>query len=155
MATLAIANPAHFERGKEILVTTAQVGSTGATLNTGATGTPVDGIAITIPPDALERETTVSLSYNTGTLSLNSGEGSGVFLRIAVEHVREFRQPVKIHVQYAAQRHRDSVVVGYAIDVKGRLHAVDIEAQDRQAGTAAFSTYVPLLLTWVYVPVPN
>ena len=151
---LAAAGPAHFEHGQDVPVATAHVRPQGATLNTGTTGTPVDGITVEIPADAVEQETTVTLAYNTGTLSLPRGEGSGVFLRLTAAGIGEFRQPVSIHVRYDAQRHRNAVVVGYAIDAKGRLRAVDTEALDSPAGTVTFSTFVPLLLTWVYSPVP-
>ena len=149
---LAVASPAHFERGQDIPVTTTQVRPQGASLSTGTTGTPVDGITVAIPADALERETAVTLAYNTGTLSLPRGEGSGVFLQLTAG-VHEFRQPVTIRIRYDVQRHPDVVVVGYAIDAKGRLRAIDTEAQDNKVGTVTFSTYVPLLLTWVYAPV--
>ena len=152
-AALAAAEPAHFERGQDVPVTTVQVRPQGATLSTGTTGTPVDGITVEIPADALERETAVTLAYNTGTLSLPRGEGSGVFLRLTAEGIGEFRQPVTIRIRCDLQRHPDVVVVGYAIDAKGRLRAVDTESQDNQAGTVTFSTFVPLLLTWVYAPV--
>jgi hypothetical protein len=46
----------------------------------------------------------------------------------------------------------NAVAGGYAIDAKGRLRAVNSVAQGGQAGTASFSTYVPLLFTWVYAP---
>lgn len=150
---LAMSAPAHFERGQEIPVATAQVGPKGATLSTGNHGTPVDGITVEIPAGALEQETTVTLAYNTGTLSLPSGEGSGVFLRLAVDRVNTFQQLVTIRVRYDAKRHADAVVVGYAIDAKDRLCSVNTESQDRPAGTVTFSTFVPLLLTWVYAPV--
>ena len=151
---MAMSPPAHFERGRDIPVLTAQVGPQGATLKLGNTGTPVDGISVEIPAGALERDTTVTLSYNTGTLSLPSGEGCGVFLGLATERVNTFRQWVTIRVHYDAQRYAKTVVVGYCIDDKDRLRAVNTEAQDSRAGTVAFSTYVPLLLTWAYAPAP-
>ena len=150
---MAMSAPAHFERGKEIPVITAHVGPKGATLSTGNTGTPVDSITVEIPAGALERETTVTLSYNTGTLSLPSGEGSGVFFGLTAERVNAFHQLVSIRVRYDAQRHADAVVVGYSIDDQDRLRAVNTESQDSKAGTVTFSTYLPLLVTWVYAPV--
>ena len=150
---LAMSAPAHFERGQEIQVTAAQVGPKGATLSTGNHGTPVDGITVEIPAGALEQETTVTLSYNTGTLAVNSGECSGVFLRVAADRVSTFRKLVTIRVRYDAQQRPNVVVVGYAIDAKDRLRSVNTESQDRPAGTVTFSTFVPLLLTWVYAPV--
>ena len=150
---LAVASPAHFEHGQDVPVTSAPVRPQGATLSTGTIGTPVDGITVAIPADALERETAVTLAYNTGTLSLPRGEGSGVFLQLTAVGVHEFRQPVTIRIRYDVQRHPDVVVVGYAIDAKGRLRAIDTEAQDNKVGTVTFSTFVPLLLTWVYAPV--
>jgi len=150
----AMSAPAHFERGKEVPVTTAQVGVKGATLSTGNAGTPVDGITVEIPAGAFDRETTVTLSYNTGTLSVPSGECSGVFLGFAAGQVNTFRQLVSIRVRYDPQHHPGAVVVGYCIDSKDRLRAVNTDAQDNKAGTVTFSTYVPLLLTWVYATVP-
>ena len=147
------AGPAHFERGKEIPVHSAQVGPPGATLSTGHGGTPVDDITVAIPAGAFASETTVTLSYNTGTLALNRGESSGVFLGVAVAGIKTFQQPVTVCVHSDAQHHPNTVVVGYAIDTKDRLQAIDIAAQNRQAGTVTFSTFVPLLLTWVYAPV--
>lgn len=151
---MAMSPPAHFDRGKDIAVTTVPVGPQGATLRTGQTGTPIDGITVEIPAGALDRDTTVTLAYNTGTLTLPSGNGSGVLLRLTAERVQTFQQLVTIRVRYDIQQHANSVVVGYAIDDKDRLRAVNTESQDSQAGTVAFSTYVPLLLTWAYAPVP-
>ena len=151
-ATFAATNPAHFERGKDVTVTSARVGPQGATLTTGNTGAPVDGIIVEIPSGALTRELVVTLSYNTGTLSLRSGESSGVFLGLSAEQLNEFQQPVTIRIRYDAKRHQNTVAVGYAIDDKGRLRAVNSVAQDGQAGTASFTTFVPLLFTWVYAP---
>jgi hypothetical protein len=147
--TLAASN-AHFERGKDVTVVSARVGPQGATLSTGNTGTPVDRITVEIPAGALTQELTVTLSYNTGTLSLPSGESSGVFLGLSAERVNEFQQPVTIRIRYDAKRHQNAVAVGYAIDAKGRLRAVNPGPQDNKAGTASFSTFVPLLFTWVY-----
>ena len=95
----------------------------------------------------------MTLSYNTGTLSLPSGEGSGVFFGLTAERVNAFHQLVSIRVRYDAQRHADAVVVGYSIDDQDRLRAVNTESQDSKAGTVTFSTYLPLLVTWVYAPV--
>jgi hypothetical protein len=148
--TLAASNPAHFERGKDVTVVSTRVGPQGATLNTGNTGTPVDGITVEIPAGALTQELNVTLSYNTGTLSLPSGESSGVFLGLSAEQLNEFQQPVTIRIRYDAKRHQNVVLVGYAIDAEGRLRAVNQESQDNKAGLASFSTYVPLLFTWVY-----
>jgi hypothetical protein len=151
-AALAASNPAHFDRGKDVTVISVRVGSQGATLTTGNTGRPIDGITVEIPAGALTQELTVTLSYNTGTLSLRSGESSGVFLNLSAEQLNEFQQPVAIRIRYDARRHQNTVAVGYAIDDKGRLRAVNSVAQDGQAGTASFTTFVPLLFTWVYAP---
>lgn len=44
-------------------------------------------------------------------------------------------------------------MVDYAIDDQNRLCAIDTETRDNQAGPLTFSTYIPLLLTWVFAPV--
>ena len=129
------------------------VGPRGETLRIGNLGTPVDGITVEIPAGALEQVATVTLSYNTGTLSLPSGESSGVFLGVAVDRVKTFQQLVTIRVPYNVQRHAGAVIVGYSIDDKDRLRAVNTESQDNKTGTVTFSTFVSLLLTWVYASV--
>jgi hypothetical protein len=131
-----------------------RVGPQGAVLRTGKTGTPVDNISVEIPAGALTKETTITLSYNTGKLSLPRGDGSGAFLRISAGTVAEFDEPIKIQVSYDPVRWKGRVLVGYAIDEKGRLASVDSGAIDSKAGTASFTTLVPLLFTWVYAPVP-
>ena len=147
-----MSKPAHFESGKEVEVVSARVGPQGAVLSTGNLGTPVDGIAVEIPAGALNHEVTVKLSYNTGKLSLNHGQPTGVFLRISAEQVTEFRVPIRIRVSYDPSHWKGYVLVGYAIDQKGRLSGVDSGPKDSQAGTASFSTLVPLLFTCVYAP---
>jgi hypothetical protein len=141
---------AAFERGKDVEVVSLRVGPQGATLNAGQSGSPIDGLVVEIPPGALKREITVKLLYNTGKLSLPKGQGSGIFLGLSADEVREFEKPVTIRIRYDASRHQCLVVVGYAIDNKGRLRAVNSGAQDVKAGTASFSTLIPLLFTWVY-----
>ena len=126
---LAMSPPAHFERGQDRPVTTAPVGPQGATLRTGRTGTPIDDITVEIPAGALDRDTTVTLSYNTGTLTLPSGNGSGVLLKLTAQQVQTFQQLVTIRVHYDAQLHAKVAVVGYAIDDQDRLRAVNTESQ--------------------------
>ncbi len=142
--------PARFQPGKEVVLSSTRVGPAGATLRTGTNGTPVDGITIEIPARALTREATITLSYDTGKLTLPRGDASGVFLRIAAGKLAEFQEPLKINISYDPARWKGRVAVGYAIDEKGQLSAVDLGAQDHKAGTASFFTLVPLHFTWVY-----
>jgi hypothetical protein len=154
MTLLGMAAPApkaaSFERGKDIEVVSQRVGPRGATLDAGQRGTPIDGLVVEIPPGALKREIPVKLSYNTGKLTLPFGRSSGVFLGLSADDIKEFDQAVTIRIRYNATTNQSLVVVGYAIDSKGRLRAVNAGSQDGKAGTASFSTYVPMLFTWVY-----
>lgn len=143
---------AQFTPGTDVTVVSAQVGPKGVVLKAGQTGTPIDGLSVEIPAGALTNEVRVTLGYNTGKLMLPSGAGtaSGVFLKLAAEGIEEFQQLVNIKVQYDPARHKPLVVVGYAIDAKGRLRALNQGPQDTKAGTATFSTFLPILFTWVY-----
>jgi len=146
------AGPASFVSSKEVVVASARVGPQGAMLETGKGGTPVDGIRVEIPAGALKRETTVTLSYNTGKLSLPKGEGSSAFLRIDAEKVTDFSAALVIHVSYDPKLGKDRMLVGYAIDARGRLAPIDSGPLDRNLGKASFLTMTPLLFTWVYAP---
>ena len=143
---------AQFTVGMDVRVVSLRVGPKGSVLHTGQTGTPVDGLSVEIPAGALTNEITINLDYNTGTLSLPSGAGSasGVFLKFSAEGVKSFPQLVNLHIRFNPARHKSTVVVGYAIDAKGRLRVLNQGPQDVKAGTATFSTLVPLLFTWIY-----
>lgn len=149
----AAPNPAHFKPGADVSVVSTQVGPKGAVLQAGKSGTPIDGISVEIPPGALPKDTAVTLGYNTGKLTVPSGDASGVFVRLTAGTLLEFQEPIKIHFSYDAARWKGRVLVGYAIDDKGQLSPVDSGAKDGKAGEATFITMVPLLFTWVYAPV--
>jgi hypothetical protein len=150
----AASKPPRFISGTESTVVSSQVGPKGAVLEAGKTGTPIDGISIEIPAGALTKEVTISLGYNTGKLVLPHGESSGIFFRISAGSLKEFNEPVTIHLSYDPLRHKGRVLVGYAIDEKGQLASVDSGTKDSKAGRADFITMVPLLFTWVYASVP-
>ena len=152
MVLHAAPQPALFTHGKDVRVTSTCIGPEGGVLHTGKSGTPVDGITIKVPAGALKKKTCLTLSHNTGKLSLPRGTGSGVFLRMAAEEVLEFEKPLEIQVSFNPAQAKGHVLVGYAIDDKGRLAPVDSGPQNRAAGTATFLTLVPLLFTWVYAP---
>jgi len=145
-------NKAIFEPGQEVEVLETNVDSAGATLLVGLMDSPLDGVRVEIPKDALPQRLLVRLQYNTGKFKPVSGIPSGVIASLSAGDLRQFRKVVKIEVHYDAKRFANMVVVGFAIGPTGRVSGFQLLSQDQKAGTAIFATLVPVQFTWIYVP---
>ena len=109
------------------------------------------GCEVIFPPKALEREVEVILTSVSGKLPLRDGTPSGAYLRLQVNGVTQFHEPVVIRISYETSTHQKQLLVGYAVDDVGELASVDLTKHHSPTGKAEFSTWVPLLFTWVYV----
>lgn len=141
--------PARFALGKTIWIKTFKVNERGITLQITDSGSPLDGLTLTIPPGALHGEVTFSLGYNTGKLRDYSGQPSGVALVLSAETPIQFDEHITIAVPYPTKM-KPLEIVGYEIDEQGQLNSIDTE-MDRKNNLVSFYTFKPLMLTWIYI----
>ncbi len=118
-----INSPIQFRTGNDNIVDTQKVGSAGDEIIIENTNTPIDGVKITFPAGALSEEVDVSVGYNDGTLTPNSGTFSGTVLILEVPEINEFDQPVTITVPFTDD---GTTPVPYYIDDNGKLHPTQI-----------------------------
>jgi len=156
--------PAHFERGKTTIVKSFKVNESGGILEIGNLGTPVDGTVIEIPKGALDREITLSVGYNDGTLNLIAGKASNVVGVLSFDipsspqkpiELPFFQEPITIKIRFDPSifRTNPGTVVVYAIDEQGHLHGLNIKSINKEIGIVSFFTWPPLptlMFTWVY-----
>jgi uncharacterized protein YfaP (DUF2135 family) len=104
-------------------------------------------VEVSFPAGALPRNTTVSLGYNSGTLTPKEGTFSGCVLVLNTQFVSDFAMPVSITVPFTGTT---KVPVPYYVDEAGKLHPVQLVVIDRTAGTFTFQTFHASLYTWIF-----
>jgi len=139
--------PVSFTPGNDVTVTSKVIGQTGGTIETGSSGTPIDGVQVQFPAGALQADTNVSLEYNTGTLTPNEGTYAGVAFVLNTGAVTQFEQPVTITVPFSDTT---KVPVPYYIDSTGKLHPMQLIKIDRAAKTFTFQTFHASFFTWIF-----
>ncbi|HAX90979.1 MAG TPA: hypothetical protein DCY07_02060 [Rhodospirillaceae bacterium] len=144
---------AEYAFGSTQSVLQKDIGAKGAALAVQQSGTPLDGLVLDVPAGAFPRDGKITIGYNNGTLKLNTGTPSGQVAVIDFGGVQALEKPVTIRVSYA-KTEQVSGVVGYAIDDRGRLEPVTLSRIDPDLNVAEFSTFVPLVFTWVYLESP-
>jgi hypothetical protein len=132
-----VINPVAFESGEDVIVTTQIIGEAGGTIEAGVTDAPIDGISVRFPAGALLSDTSVSLGYNSGTLTPNEGSYYGVNLVLNVDDVPEFNFPVEICTPLP---NTYETPIPFYIDDEGRLNPCETTDIDREKGTFTFVT---------------
>jgi hypothetical protein len=142
--------PAHYKQGKTVFVTSVKVDGKGGVIEIRNTGTPIDNTTIDIPQGTFEQEVTLSVGYDNGTLQLRSGRGSGIVMILTITPEHTLQKPLTVTVVFDPVL-KPETIVGYQIDNKGFLHALDIKSIDKVKGAVSFCTFQALMFTWVYV----
>jgi hypothetical protein len=148
-----------YEPGIVHQVTTQAIGVLGKTITVKNTGTPLDGIQVVFPANALSSNVHVTLGFDDGHLSPKSGTFPGVVLSLESDPVVEFAQPVQIVVPFIG----DNTVVPepYYITPTGQLRPAQLVTIDRATNTFVFNTFHASLFTWIiglnvaYAPGPD
>jgi len=140
--------PVEFDEGDDIPELSQTIQPAGGTLTVNDPDSPIYGIEVTFPGGALPQETQVTIGYNTGSLSPNRGEHSGVNLIIETPGLKNFSQPVEITVPFNDPT-GSSVPCPYYIEEDGSLSPVYLAAIDRVNGTFTFNTFHASLFTWI------
>lgn len=143
---------AHFSPGTDTALTSKTIDAYGGVLQIQNTGTPLDGVTVSVPPGALDRTTTFSVGYNTGTLSVPDGTPSGTVLLIDAGAVKTFAQPVTITVPFFGDN--TVIPVPYYIAPDGSLKLAQLVNVDRTAHTLIFQTFHASWYTWIFGNVP-
>lgn len=140
-----------FKVGKTKIVYSFKVGNEGGIYIIDGTNSELDGTIIQIPPKALNRKITISVGYNDGSIKIKSGKRSNIILVLeASNNLKKFLKPIKIILKIDKDIN-PLAVIGYKIDKNGRLHAIDTIYDQKNGGEIQFLTYVPLMMTWVYI----
>jgi hypothetical protein len=132
---------ATFQPGTTTVDATSTVGASGGTLN-GATGSPLEGVVLTIPAGAFEADVELSLGYNDGTVTPVVGTQHGPIIELATDFDGDagFEQPLTITVPFSADD--GSIPIPYYINSDGSgLEPCDIVGLDSVAGTMTFVTW--------------
>ena len=140
--------PVQFVAGTDFITTTQTIGSTGGMIEVTDSGTPLDGIKVEFPAGALSKDAEVSLGYNDGVLTPNSGKFSGVIIILDVPNVTQFEQPVIITAPFSDE---ETVPVPYYINDSGTLRPAQIVNVDRENGEFTFQTFHASFFTWLLV----
>ncbi len=133
-----------------VIVTTASVDASGLQMEAGRTGTPIDGVVVTIPPDAVTEEDTIALGYTRKPVEVVEGQWCGVTIVISMGHTTSFKEYVTVKVPYDASEEGASLVIPYQVDEAGGLHVMDIANIDRETQSLLVTTWRPCAFTWVY-----
>ena len=153
--TVTVTEPptATFFPGTDTIVTSKSIDAYGGVITIQNTGTPIDGVTVSVPAGALNKTTTFSVGYNTGALSLVSGTPSGVILILDGGGVTTFANPITITAPFNGDN--TVIPVPYYIDASGKLHLAQLVNVDRTAKTISFQTFHASWYTWVIANVPG
>ena len=138
-AALPRSAPAVYTPGTTVVVTQATIDASGGSL-VGPFGTPVAGVVVTFPPDAVTTTTTFSLGYDDGGTfaNISAEEHPKLVLDITSSGRREFQVPIAIRYPFPDATR---VPVTYHIDDDGHLRVMPPLGVERDTKLAGFLTY--------------
>jgi hypothetical protein len=136
--------PARFEKGRTTWLKTFSVGTQGGTWEVDNAGTIPYPFMISVPANAVDKDTEISVGYNDGDLYLPTGREAGPILVLHAE-TRSFKEPVSVTFKADIKR----LPVGYAIQENGTLRPMDT-VWDKLSGDLKFYTFGPVTMTWVH-----
>ncbi len=141
-----LSNPIVFTPGQDIQSNTALIDQTGGSITLATGPDSVKGIKVDFPAGALSQATTVSVGYNTGTMTPNEGTYAGVAFTLDTGNVKHFDQPVSITVPYTDTA---SVPAPFYIDPANHLQPMQLIDVDTTAKTFTFQTFHASWYTWI------
>jgi uncharacterized protein YfaP (DUF2135 family) len=136
-----------FTPGAETPLASTSVGPAGGTLTVPAGDTPLSGVQVSVPPGALDKGVSLSLSSESGALQPAVGTYAGAALDLELGKVHEFAQPISITAPWPDT---SKVPVPYYIDPSGRLHLAQLLSLDEAGHTFTFQTFHASLYTWIW-----
>jgi len=142
--------PARFEYGESRTLKVTEVDELGATLHLYSVGDTGANVEINVPPLAVSKPVTLTVSYDDGALIGAAGAAAGGALAIACDDLRDFAEPIELRVRYPDDL-KPKAVAGYSIDEQGSLQVLDLVAHDKEASSVSFSTFRPVTFTWTYL----
>lgn len=129
--------PVVYTPGEDVVVVTQTIGTAGGIIETGNTGTLVDGVIVRFPAGALSSDTKVELGYNRGSMTPNNGTWSGAAITLKPEGVEDFDVPIEITVPSEAAY---GIIAPYYVEENGKIRPCQLVGIDDVAKTATFST---------------
>jgi len=127
----------------------ARIGPSGGSVAISAPGHPLDGTALLVPANALNREILVRLGADEGRVNLRSGRYAGVCLVMDTGDANSFEEPATIRFRYDARLH-PGLVIGNCVLSDGSTDALMQSAWDRKGGTISFITFAPRAAFLIY-----
>ena len=138
LRSLPAVEPASYLTGTTVMVSEATIGDQGGTL-TGAAGTPVEGVVVTVPAGAMSEPTTLTLGYDNGGVFTNvKFAEQNVVMVLNSSGRTNFLKPIKVEFSFNSP---DRIPVPYYINEDGTLEIVTPLPFDRLAGRAGFITW--------------
>jgi hypothetical protein len=137
LRSLPAAKPASYQAGTPVMVSQATIGAQGGIL-TGAAGTPVEGVVVTVPAGALTESTTLSLGYDNGVFTNVKPAEQGVVMVLRSSGRTDFPKPLKVEFPFTRA---GQIPVPYYIREDGRFEIVTALPFDRTTGRAGFITW--------------
>ena len=143
----------HF--GKKIPLAQQTIGPSGGSIVLLNASEALRDTHIEFPPDALEKETTVFVNENEGTLVPNDGLFSGFSLEINVKGVKTLSSPILVTVPYAEHTVPPSykmqgTPVPYSVTSNGSLRLLQLRTLDRAKQEFSFETFNPGLYVVIW-----
>lgn len=149
-----------FTPGAETPGTSASIGQTGGVLS-GPAGTPLEGVEVSIPADALPGNVQVTLGYDTGVIQPSRGTPGEAIILLEAPGVWVFDEPVRVTFPLSPGKVADSVPVPYFIDAEGGWHVMDVYDVNESNTAVTVLTWCPTDngfakqgqragITWVY-----
>jgi hypothetical protein len=137
LQSLPLATPASYKAGTPVMVSQATIGAKGGIL-TGAAGTPVEGVVVTVPEGALTESTTLSLGYDNGVFTNVKPEEQGIVMVLQSSGRTDFPKPLQVEFPF---KRAGQIPVPYYINDNGRFEIVTALPFDRTTGRAGFITW--------------
>ena len=147
------AQRAAFKPFGSTILRTEKIGKDGKSFKIENSSSPLDGIEITFPEDALPDEQNIFVGYSSGAFSVKAGRPSGAVLSIGslTSAVLPFARPVAITLPMVPGT---PMPVPYSISPDGTMNALPLGWYDRYAKKYTFYSRVSTDLTWVYPDTP-
>lgn len=132
-----------------IVVASRMVDGGGADIAVGDIGSPIDGLTVHIPSQAMEQAARITLGYRAKSVPVRAGRACGTVVTLRADTISKFDDLITIEVHYRVSP-PPALVIPYSLDVKGRLHVMNIKTFDASNARLVFYTEAPGEFTWAY-----
>ena len=151
---MRVFKPAHYQYGKTSVVKSFEVDSRGGVFKVSDTGSPLDGVVISVPAGAVLAGRTIELSvgYDTGSLvHINSGTAGDFTMVLATKERAEavFQVPINITVPFKNKNVDTVTPLPYFINNKGAISPAQLLSIDRTNKTFSFCTFHTGIYAWI------